>query len=189
MIPSSPSSELYTIGSGVLEIAEFSGGAPGTYVDVGNCPDLQIVPTDSTLPHKSSRSGRKMKDEEATLEEGYTVNFVLDEMAIVNLQMFFRASLIGTTVLRAHQEASKVYALRFIADNAKGPNYKYDMWKVKISPNGNFSLVGETWQELSFKAEGLSDIVNHSESPFFTVTAATTTTTSTTTTTTTTAPA
>ena len=38
------STDLYAIGKGVLQIALFSAGAPGTYQDVGNCPKFEIEP-------------------------------------------------------------------------------------------------------------------------------------------------
>lgn len=44
-------------------------------------------------------------------------------------------------------------AMRFIAYNPKGTNLDYYMPKVKISPNGEFELKGESWQELSFNVE------------------------------------
>ncbi len=44
-------------------------------------------------------------------------------------------------------------ALRFIAINAKGVNRDYYFPKVTISPNGDFSLKGDDWQQLPFNLE------------------------------------
>ena len=41
-------------------------------------------------------------------------------------------------------------ALRFIAANPKGKNVDYLMPYVKLSPNGDFSLKGDEWQQGSF---------------------------------------
>lgn len=44
-------------------------------------------------------------------------------------------------------------AMRFIAANPKGTNLDYFMPKVKLSPNGEYELKGETWQQMSFSVE------------------------------------
>lgn len=47
-------------------------------------------------------------------------------------------------------------ALRFIADNPKGKNRDYFMPWVKITPNGDYALIGDTWQQISFDIEILT---------------------------------
>lgn len=190
MPPSSPSTENYSLGKGVLEIGEWSGATPpqypAGYIDVGNCPEFTVEVTESVLDHFSSRSGIKMKDKTITLETGYTVKFKLDEMSVKNLQMFLRATLSGQNVLLANTALSKEYALRFTADNPVGPNETWAFWRCKLKPDGAFSLIGDDWQSMGLSGEGLADVSNNPTSPYFTVTYATTTTTSTSTTTTTT---
>lgn len=44
-------------------------------------------------------------------------------------------------------------ALRFIAANPKGTNLDYYMPKVKLSPNGDYELKGESWQQISLSVE------------------------------------
>lgn len=44
-------------------------------------------------------------------------------------------------------------ALRFIAANPKGAQLDYFMPKVKLSPNGEYELKGESWQQMSFNVE------------------------------------
>ena len=43
--------------------------------------------------------------------------------------------------------------LRFIADNPQGANLDYFMPRVKLSPNGDFSLKTEEWQTIPFNLE------------------------------------
>ena len=69
------------------------------------------------------------------------------------------------------------FAVKFVSDNPAGPNETWEFWRCKLSPGGAFSLIGDEWSLLSFTAEGLADITNHSTSPYFTVTFETTTTT------------
>jgi len=44
-------------------------------------------------------------------------------------------------------------ALRYISHNAQGEQRNYFMPRVKITPDGDFALKGDTWQELGFKIE------------------------------------
>jgi hypothetical protein len=46
-------------------------------------------------------------------------------------------------------------ALRYIADNPVGPNSDHFWPYVKLTPNGDFALKGDTWQQMSFTAEVL----------------------------------
>lgn len=174
--------ELYSVGKGILSIAVFSGTAPGTYEDVGNCTSLEVEPTVERLPHYSSRSGFRKKDKNPTISQEYTVNFTLDEIAAKNLQKFLLGDLTGN-VVTALMNADQEYALKFVTDNPTGPNQTWNFWKCTLSPNGAMQLIGEDWMVMEFTAEGLADVLNQAASPYITVTYVTTTTTTTTTTT------
>jgi hypothetical protein len=184
-IASSPSTTLYQLGKCVISFAEFSGGAPGAYTDVGNCPAFSVEVTEEKLPHYSSRTGTKTKDKEVVIETGYTLTFDLDEVSIYNLKVYVK----GTTSenkIYANQSLDREFAIRFVTDNPAGPNETWYFWRVTLSPNGPFSLIGDEWSTLSFTGEGLSDTVNHSASPYFDIYFVTTTSTTTTSSTTTT---
>lgn len=47
-------------------------------------------------------------------------------------------------------------ALRFIADNPEGPDRDYFFPRVKLSPDGDFALKGDSWLTMSFRAEVLT---------------------------------
>ena len=181
----SPSVENYMIGKGVLSIAKWTDGSIGEHVDVGNCPRFEYEPNEQTIEHFSSRAGTKELDKEVTIQVGYSLNFTLDEISIENLRMFMRATLEGTNVLRMNQAINQEYAIKFVADNPVGPNVNYDFWKVKLTPNGAFSLIGEEFTTMSFSGKGLSDKTGHADSPYGEGTFVLSTTTTTTTTTTT----
>lgn len=184
MPPSNPNTELYTLGRGVLYIAEFSGGAPGEYVDAGNCPEFNYEVSIEELIHYSSRSDARSKDKIAVLEKGYTCNFSLDELSDANLARHSMGEINGSRIY-ALTQTGKEYALRFKQDNPEGPNRVYEFWRCKIKPNGASGLISSEWMTLPHVAEGLKDQTNHPESPFFDVYNTTTTSTTTTTTTTT----
>lgn len=44
-------------------------------------------------------------------------------------------------------------SLRYVADNPSGTNRDFFMPYVKITPNGDFALIGEEWQVLGFSLE------------------------------------
>jgi len=182
----SPSINNYTIGKGILYIAKWAGSAPGAYADVGNASNIDYQVTEQTLPHYSSRTGMREKDQETVVEVGYNLSFILDEQSVENMRMFIKASMSGTRVLYANQNVNQLYALKFISDNPVGPNKKVEFWKCKLTPNGRFSLISQEYTTLSFSGEGIADRVNHAVSPWFTETFDTTTSTTTTSTTTTT---
>ena len=185
MPPTNPSTELYTLGRGVVWIAEWSGGAPGSYEDVGNCPRFEMELILEELAHYSSRSETKSKDKVAIVERGYNLNFDLDEKSQKNLERFLLGTIDGTTI-HALTALTKEYAVKFKSDNPEGPNDTWEFWKCKLKPASPAGLISEEWMMFSFTGEGLEDRALHPESPFFDVTGTTTTTTTTTSTTTTT---
>ncbi|MBW2066894.1 MAG: hypothetical protein JRJ03_18445, partial [Deltaproteobacteria bacterium] len=90
-MPLSPhNTELHELGRGKLYIAEWSGGSPGSYEEVGNCPRFEFEVTEESLPHKESRGGIRTQDKIATIEAGYTLSFDLDEIAAANLAKYVR---------------------------------------------------------------------------------------------------
>jgi hypothetical protein len=178
MIPNSPSTELYTLGKGILSIAEFSGGVPGVYYDVGNCPAMTVEVTQEKLAHYSARTGTKSKDKSVILITGYDIQFSLEEISIRNLKLYLRGTSSQNKVY-ANQALDKEYALKFVTDNPAGPNETWYFWKVDLSPNGPFSLIGDEWSTLSFSGEGLTDVANHPSSEYFDIWYVTTTSTST----------
>lgn len=46
-------------------------------------------------------------------------------------------------------------ALRFISANGYGANTDYFLPYVKVAPNGDFNLIGDTWQEIDFTMDVL----------------------------------
>lgn len=182
----SPSPDNYTIGKGIAYIAELTADVPGPFTDLGNCPRFEYELTEETLPHDSSRYKVKEEDADITIKTGYSLSMVLDEISSKNMQLFLRGSLVNTTRILAMKDLAKRYAIKFVSDNSSGPDYVVQFHKVKLTPNGAFSLIGDDFTTLSFTGKGLANRVSHPESPFFDhafVLPTTTTTTSTTTTT------
>lgn len=178
--------DLYQLGKGILYIAEWTGTTPPAAIDtdIGNCPRMEVEVTEERLEHYTSRSSTKTRDKNVILEVGYDLSFDLDEISLTNLQKFLRATLSGANVLLANTALNKEYALKFVSDNAVGPNETWEFWRLELSPGAAFNLISDEWALLTFNGKGLDDTTNHPTSPYFNVTYATTTTTSSTTTTT-----
>lgn len=164
--------ENYTISKGVLSIAEFSGGAPGSYDDMGNAPTAEVEVTLERLPHYTSREKMREKDKNPVISSEYIVRFSLDEHAGVNLSKYLMGVLENDGVtIYAMQNPNKEFALKFEENNPEGPNKTWNFWKCTLAPAGPLQLVGDgsAWAVMEFQAEGLTDRVNHPESPYFTV--------------------
>ena len=56
--------------------------------------------------------------------------------------------------------------LRFVGNNDYGSSYEVELWKVKLSVNGEIPLITEDWSQIEFTAEVLDDSENHPESPY-----------------------
>ena len=182
-MPSPHSTDNYAIGKGILYVGEWTGtnppADPGGFTDMGNCSSIEVEPTVERLAHYSSRTGFRTKDKNPIIQSDYTVNFDLDEVAAVNLNKFLMGTLSGVNVVQALQAADQEFALKFISDNPLGPNQTWKFHRCTLAPNGALNLIGEEWMVMSFTAEGLSDVANNADSPYFTVTFVTTTTTTT----------
>lgn len=176
-IPTSPDTSLYALGKGILSMGEWTGtNPPSGWTDLGNSPSFEIEVTEESLDHYSSRTGTRVKDKSVIIETGYTLTFTLDEMSIKNLQMYLKATIQATSILLANTALEQEYAIKFISDNPAGPNQTWEFWRVKLSPNGSFSLIGDEWTTVAFTGEGLADAANHPATQYFNVSFSTTTT-------------
>jgi len=83
-------SDNYTLGRGIVYLSLYDDqGNLKAERDVGNAPELNFNVDISTLEHFSSRSGIKSKDKEIVTEVKPSLSFILDEMNVENLRMFF----------------------------------------------------------------------------------------------------
>lgn len=179
-------------GRGIMYIAPWVGTTPptypGDYIEIGNCPSVEIEPVRETRPHYSSREGVRLKDLNPTTTLEYTLTFECDEISAKNLAKFFMGTLNQSTGrITGLTNVEKEYGIVFIANNPIGPNQKYFFHRVTIGPNGPLQLIGDEYLNMSFSGEGLADTANNPTSPYFDIHNVTTTTTTTSTTTTTTA--
>lgn len=67
----------------------------------------------------------------------------------------------ASTRSRVVSGSTSIYgSLRFVADNPKGENRDYFFPYVKLSPDGDFNLKGDEWQQIGFTFEVLKKASN-----------------------------
>lgn len=158
--------DLYTIGKGILYFDRLdANGLPTGMVDLGNAPSVVLTPTVEKLKHFTSREQIKKVDKVVNLSIGITAKFTLDEYDIDNLAM----ALLGTVVanelrlLRANQVEGH---LKFVGNNACGPNYQMDLWYCILQCNADVPFISDEWATMNFEAEVQDDAANHPDTPY-----------------------
>ncbi len=181
------STSLYVpAGRGIISIAAWNGTVPpdpGDFVEIGNCPSLEIEPSQERRPHYSSRAGLRYKDLNPVIQLDYTLTFDIDEISATNLARFFLGSydqLTGEILGMAAYDQE--FAIKFVSNNPIGPNQQYTFHRLTIGPAGPLQLIGDEYLVLNFTADGLADDANNPTSPYMNVKFYTTTTTTTSTT-------
>lgn len=171
-----------TLGRGKLYIAERSAAAyqDADFSAVGNVKEFTLEPSEETLEHYDYQTNTKTKDAEVTTDFNVQGSFIADHITNANIQRYLRATKVGKEI-RAVQALGKRYALKFVQDNAEGPNRTYIFHKVKLTSGGALGLISDEYQEMQFSFSGLKDTTYYSDSPLLTIFLTTTTTTTTTT--------
>lgn len=161
--------DLYTIGKGIVYFDRLdSSGLPTGMVDIGNAPSFILTPTIEKLKHYTSREQIKKVDKVVNLSIGITAKFTLDEYDIDNLAMALLGEVSGTTLtlLAANQVEGH---LRFVGNNACGPNYTINLWYTILQCNSDIPFISDEWALMEFEAEVQDDADNHPLSPYGTI--------------------
>lgn len=109
-------------------VIETTGGTPVTVAAAGN------------YEFDAARGRLYVLDDATDIVDGTEYDFTYDLQAST-----------GEVVV---SENSTIYgAIRFVADNATGENRDYYLPYVKLSPNGDYSLIGDDWQTIGFNME------------------------------------
>lgn len=56
--------------------------------------------------------------------------------------------------------------MRFVSDNATGPNQELRIWRLNLVPDGDIAYIGDDFSTLSFTGEILADEICHPDNPF-----------------------
>lgn len=155
----SPNVDNYFIGKGIVKFA-VDGGT--TYVDLGNCSEVEWTPTVDKLDHFSSRTGIRVKDLSVVREKSATVRVVMEELTPHNLGIALMGEVTtGTppapTSIDIFSLSEIRGALRFIGQNDVGAKVQYDWPNVSIIPTNSINLISEEWGSMEITADVLAD--------------------------------
>lgn len=80
--------------------------------------------------------------------------YILDDSTMTEAEHTFTYDLVASSGEVVVSENQSIYgAIRFVGDNAVGENRDYYLPYVKLSPNGDYALIGDDWQTIGFNME------------------------------------
>lgn len=80
--------------------------------------------------------------------------YILDDSTMTEADHTFTYDLVASTGEMVVSANESIYgSIRFIGDNAVGENRDYYLPYVKLSPNGDYALIGDDWQTIGFNME------------------------------------
>lgn len=137
---------------------------PGYSYQIGATDSVPQGQTNLTI-HTAPSTKIILKDatDTTTYDEGddYTVDLNTGLVTIVEGGAISDGDVVHVTYKTTAQSVERVVsgstpiegAMRFISTNPKGKLFDYFMPWVKITPNGDFALKGDTWQVIPFNLE------------------------------------
>jgi len=137
-----------------------TGFPAGEPTAVGNVPEASFELTEETLEHYNSEAGLRTKDKSVTIEIGYNLKFITDEISAANIARFVKGTITEPTasdnrMISGNAALDKEYYVKFVTDNPAGPDYTYHFWRVKLKPSGEMGLISDEWAQMGYEGEGL----------------------------------
>ncbi len=162
----SHSTELYALGKGILRFDRFdANGLPTGLRDLGNASIFNLTIEVEKIEHFSSRVGISTIDWTRTRMRRLKGNFELDEFDRSNLRLWLFGRT-GTYAIAPLTSGDLLGALDFTPRNDVGPKYRYQGWRVKLTPTGSLGFISEDLGRFGFEFEAESDIVKRPNSPY-----------------------
>jgi len=162
----SHSTELYTLGKGILKFDRFDvDGLPTGLRDLGNAPTFNLTIEIEKIEHFSSREGISTIDWTRTKVRRLKGSFELEEFDRENLRLwlFGKEGAFGIAPLTS---GDLLGTLDFWPMNDIGPNYHYEGWRVKLTPTGSLGFISDDLGRFGFEFESESDLTIHPDSPY-----------------------
>lgn len=157
-LPVTPSTDLLQVGKG---IAVFKPVGGTTFIDLGNCPTIELTPNFTTLDHFSSRQGVKQRDKRIITEKIADLKIVMEEWAAQNLAMMLGGSIDNADPANPVISIGNVNAssgeLRFYGTNDVGPKWNVIFPSVDFIPSGTLALISDGWGNMEVTGSMLVD--------------------------------
>lgn len=142
----SPNTGNYRLGKGKVSFKR-QGATPDVFTPLGNCTEATITPVIEKLDHFSSMEGIRQKDLSVVLEQGGTLTLVMEEFTPYNVSMMVMGTIdeaaIGGPEVEIFSEAEIIGELKIEGTNQIGPKIDWHLYKVSISPTGEFSAIDQ----------------------------------------------
>jgi hypothetical protein len=166
MLPSAHSTDLYTIGKGIMQFDRQDADGLSTGLrDLGNAPNFALSPSEDTIEHYSSREGVDTLDWERAIKRKIGGKFTLDEFDPENL----RLALFGETgafSINLMTAGNILGMLDFVASNDVGPKYHVELWVVKLKAVSEVNFISAELATVDFEFTVQNDEANHPDSPY-----------------------
>jgi hypothetical protein len=150
-----PNTGNYRLGKGVVK---FKKEGDADFVHLGNCIEATITPVIEKLDHFSSMEGIRTKDLSVTLERGGTLGLIMEEFTPYNVALMVMGTLdeaaVGGPQVEIFSENEIIGELQITGTNDVGPRIDWHLYKVSISPTGEFSAIDQDeWGNMELEGE------------------------------------
>lgn len=141
----------------------FEGVKQGRYYDVGQRALSAVSVTDNGSTPVTY-----------DLTDDYTVDAARGLIYIVpggdiaddsEIEITFTSAAGSIRRIRGGTRTSIEARLQFISDNASGPNWRYEAWRVSITPEGELGFVTDEFGNFQLRMKVLDDSINHPNEP------------------------
>jgi hypothetical protein len=153
----SPSTDNYQIGKGIMSISEDSGS---NWRDMGNVSEAEWTPNVDKLDHFSSRQGIKTKDKSVVVTSAATLRYVMDEVTAENIRQLalgdIETDTDGNSVIKSMTLSGIEALIKIEGTNDVGLKTDF-IGKVNIIPSGSFNFISEEWNTMEVTADMVQD--------------------------------
>ncbi len=143
---------------------EFDSVQPGRYYDVGRRAISAVTVEDDTTPTPVVFD----VNDDYTVDAARGLIYIVPGGAITagtNIVVEFNAAAGNIRRIRGGTRTSIEARLQFISDNASGPNWRYEAWRVSITPEGELGFVTDEFGNFQIRMKVLDDSANHPDEP------------------------
>jgi hypothetical protein len=157
-LPVTSSTDLLTVGKGIGVFKPLGGT---TFIDLGNCPAIELSPQFQTLDHFSSRRGVKLRDKRIITEKLAELRIVMEEWAAQNLAILLGADIDNTDptapILNIGTLSATTGEFRFYGTNDVGPKWNVVFPSIDFLPTGKLNLISDGIGEMEVTGSMLAN--------------------------------
>lgn len=150
--------DLLQVGKG---IAVFKPKGKTTFIDLGNCPSIELTPNFTTLDHFSSRAGVKARDKRIILEQLMELKVVMEEWAAQNLSLMLAGAIDysdpQSPIISIGVNPINTGEFRLYQTNAVGQKWTVILPSVDFIPSGTLAFISDEWGNMEVTGSMLAD--------------------------------